>query len=65
MAKAFVQVHTQCPYCKESDSIVITIEQFHRIQSGELIQIVLSNRTPDEREQLISGTCPDCWDKLF
>jgi hypothetical protein len=30
-----------------------------------LIQKAMPYLTADEREMFISGTCSDCWDKLF
>jgi hypothetical protein len=40
-------------------------EGFHNWQGGELIQNALPELTADERELLISGTCPSCWDRMF
>ena len=34
-------------------------------QAGELIQNAMPNLDADSREQLISGTCPKCWDEMF
>ena len=36
-----------------------------RRQRGELIQEALPELSADQRELLISGTCPKCWDELF
>ena len=33
--------------------------------SGELIQDALPYLSASEREMLISGTCDDCWQKMF
>lgn len=36
-----------------------------RWANGEHIQNVWPEKTPDERELLMSGIHPDCWDKMF
>ena len=33
--------------------------------AGENIQIAFPDLTADQREILISGICPECWDKIF
>lgn len=38
-------------------------EAFH--SGGALIQRCLPMLSADDRERLISGTCPKCWDILF
>ena len=40
-------------------------EGFHNWQGRALIQNALPELTADERELLISGTCPSCWDRMF
>lgn len=51
--------------CRESESIEVPVDGFQRWQSGELIQNAMPELDADKREQLISGTCPKCWDELF
>ena len=55
------------PFCEcgKSLEIGITGEQLFAYHRGELAHNVLANRTPAEREQFISGTCPECWKSLF
>jgi|LauGreDrversion4_2_1035121.scaffolds.fasta_scaffold1192979_2 hypothetical protein len=55
------------PFCEcgSTLSIGITGEQLFAYNQGELTHNVLPNRTPAEREQFISGTCPECWKSLF
>ena len=55
------------PFCEcgKTLDVGITGEQLFAYNQGEFVHKVLPNRTPEEREQFISGTCPDCWKKLF
>lgn len=43
----------------------ITPEQIGRWESGELIQHVMPNLTPDEREFLITGITSEEWKRIF
>ena len=43
----------------------ITQDQIDRWNSGELIQHVMPNLTPDEREFLITGITAEEWDSVF
>ena len=42
----------------------ITMDQYARWRGGELIQDAMPQLTVDEREFVISGCTPKCWDKL-
>ena len=55
------------PFCSCGESLSIGIDgaQLFAYHQGELVHNVLPNRTPAEREQFISGTCPECWKELF
>lgn len=54
-----------CAGCGTSAVFVVTEEQFQRLENGEHIQFVLPHFSDDDREMLISGTCPNCWDEMF
>ncbi len=58
-------VTTHCPECKESDSFPVDVDGIVRWQHGEHIQKALPELTATQREQLMTGICGDCWDKLF
>jgi hypothetical protein len=51
--------------CGESRTLEVPAEGFERWQAGELIQNAMPELSADDREQLISGTCGACWDRLF
>lgn len=58
-------VVVSCPRCKKTGRIEVVAEEFEDWQAGELIQNAMPNLDADSREQLISGTCPTCWDDMF
>tara|TARA_A100001011_G_C14080811_1_gene744410 strand:+ start:104 stop:271 length:168 start_codon:yes stop_codon:yes gene_type:complete len=43
----------------------VTGEQIERWVAGELVEDVMPNLTPEEREFMITGITPDEWDETF
>ena len=58
-------VAVPCRLCNEVADLTVNIEGFVAWQGGKLIQEALPELDSDQRELLISGTCPTCWDKMF
>lgn len=58
-------VKTTCPICHCDTYIMVDAEEYARWQAGELIQVAMPGLDADEREMLISGICPVCWDDMF
>lgn len=55
-----------CNRCKaERMEIPVTASKVKRWQDGELIQNVFPELTNDQREMMISHTCPKCWEQIF
>jgi len=50
---------------KNSLDIPVTETQIESWRFGALIQDVMPNLTPDQREFIISGTMPESWAKIF
>lgn len=62
----FVAVTTKpCVICERKSVITMPAEALRRWQAGEFIQVAWPDSTPDERELLMTGTHPDCWDALI
>jgi hypothetical protein len=55
----------QCWKCNGDHVIMADERDVCDWQDGELIQDALPYLTASEREMLISGTCDDCWQKMF
>ena len=58
-------VAVPCRSCQQVTDLQVDLEGFVKWQQGELIQNALPELDADQRELLISGTCPTCWDELF
>jgi|TARA_R110002020_G_C16209985_1_gene766920 hypothetical protein len=43
----------------------VTGEQIERWVAGELVQDVMPNLTPEEREFIMTGITPEEWDESF
>jgi hypothetical protein len=52
----------KCPNCGKVTEVIVTEEAYNRWQSGEHVQSVWPDKTPDERELMMTGICNDkCW----
>ena len=60
-----IRVECKCPMCGTINHVTITEAQYWRWQFGEHIQNVAPELSPNERELLISGICPKCWDNMW
>lgn len=58
-------VSRRCRVCGQDSSVEVEPERFAAYRNGGLVQNVWPDRSIEWREQLISGTHPDCWDRLF
>jgi len=54
-----------CPVCNQRSQLTVNEEAYFAWRNGALIQNVMPELSADNREILISGTHPKCWDKLF
>jgi len=56
---------TECPFCGCVNFINVSDNEYREWQNGELVQKAFPKLSAGEREMLISGICPDCWDNMF
>jgi hypothetical protein len=62
----FIAVTTAaCVMCKRKSRLNIPRDGYREWLNGALIQNALPDLTDDERELLLTGTHPDCWDIAF
>lgn len=54
-----------CAVCRKTSDVELDAEKTRLWQSGAHIQDVWPHLTATDRELLISGTHPKCWDELF
>lgn len=62
MTNRYIPVTTRCPFCTKETVINVNADGWHAWREGAFIQNALPELSVDMREQLISGTCPSCWD---
>lgn len=64
--RIYVTISIQCPMCGRENIVKMTLEQYNRWwDNNEYVQNIFPEKSSSEREVLISGICPTCWDKLF
>lgn len=54
-----------CLGCGDTAVFVMTVEQHVRYRAGEHVQRIFPHWSPEDRERLISGTCPSCWEEMW
>jgi hypothetical protein len=54
-----------CPLCGNTSKIMVDRVALQSFQAGAFAQEVWPNWAGDQRELMITGTHPDCWDKIF
>jgi len=54
-----------CLICHHYGTVLVDPEALEAIAAGTLIQDALPMTAPAIREQIISGTHPDCWEAAF
>lgn len=60
-----ITIATRCPFCGHANFIEVHEDDYWRWQDGALVQNAFPYLSADEREMLISGICPKCWDGMF
>ena len=58
-------VWTTCPICKQKKAIVVDRERYLDWTSGCINVQDIEGLNADEKEALLTGICPECWDKAF
>lgn len=59
-----VCVVTRCPFCGRGNEVEVNEMDYLDWQDGKLAQVAFPYLSVDEREKLISGICPTCWDRM-
>jgi len=57
-------VGTTCPFCHKDKVIEVDSTEYFKWRQGKIYEQDMS-LTVDEREALITGICPECWEKTF
>ena len=60
-----VCVVTQCPFCDRGNEIEVNEMDYLDWDDGMKAQDAFPYLSTNEREMLITGICPTCWDRMF
>ena len=60
-----VCVVTACPFCGRGNEVEVNEDDYDDWQDGKLVQDAFPYLSANEREMLISGICPKCWDNML
>jgi len=59
-------LEVDCVKCGSTTNLVIEQDDLKRYMNREgSAQKIFSYLSPEERELIISGICPTCWNKIF
>lgn len=59
-------IFTSCPICGKATFISVKMEDYiNWTENDYLIQDAFPYLSAEERECLITGICPTCWEKMF
>ena len=59
------RVGCDCPTCDTRQMVMVNTKAYWQWKRGEgHIQDLLPSLSRDDREALITGICPRCWDKM-
>lgn len=66
MAPNTTVVHVTCVLCGAAHTVLVPTDGYKKWAQGRAhIQDALPGLSAEERELLMSGICPRCWDKTF
>lgn len=60
-----VCVITRCPFCGHANEVEVNEADYWDWQDGMKVQDAFPYLWPSEREMLLSGICPTCWERTF
>ncbi len=65
MTEELAHISVKCPFCSSSKVLHLSATALREWQAGKLVQEAFANLSADDRERLITGVCPECWEKTF
>lgn len=67
-ANGEVTLTRKCPFCGKEHSVTVKQEPLllgmNALSAGALVQDAFPSFNADEREFILTGICPECWDNM-
>lgn len=60
-----ITLKSKCPQCGAVHDINVELKDYNDYQTGKHPQDAFPYLDAGQREMLISGICPECWERLF
>lgn len=60
-----VGIITRCPFCGHAHEVEVNEMDYWDWEDGMCAQDAFPYLSADEREMLITGICPTCWERTF
>lgn len=60
-----VCIVTRCPLCGRGNEVEVNENDYFDWDDGMNVAVAFPYLSANEREMLISGICPTCWEKTF
>lgn len=58
-------VEIRCPFCGKQSFLSLPRNGLTAYQQGAFVQNAFPGLNADDREQIMTGICPACWDDMF
>ena len=60
-----MEIDRTCPWCWKKNTIHVPKDKYHRWINGDLVQNCFADLSAEDREILMTGFCPKCWEAMF
>lgn len=61
-----MEIRCVCPMCGDTKVIDVDREKFMSVKEGSVhIQDAFPEMSADDRERLLTGICPTCWNAMW
>lgn len=60
-----MKIQKKCPCCGKLQTLEVNENEYQEWLAGKSVQKAFPNLNEDQREILMSGICPECWDTIF
>ena len=60
-----MKIQRICPYCGRLQILEVNENQYNDYLAGKPIQVAFPDSSPDDRELILSGICPECWEDIL